>query len=549
MARSTTPPEDGNGADDRANAPLGKEAEKLLRMIRELQALGDADRLGDTATKLLKENVKLQHTISDVREKQKEISDEISKLLEPEHFPAVVTNLERNGKLTAEVAGPGVGRAHVAIHPDVPEELLHVGARVVLAKKQNCVLRVSTIEPPWREVGTFEQYLDDKRRALVRYQDQLVAVTLAEELRRLDIKKGTQLGFDRDGAGLAYVIVPPANGTHLFTDDFPDDDFARLGGLDAEVGLIKRLIEFRFHNPQVAERYRLPSKVGILLSGAPGNGKTRIARCAAAHVTRLCPNSPCRFMLCIGSGDYSMWLGQSEARIKERFAAIREASQNGPVVAFFDEIDAMGRRRGTDQGSSAPDRILSTFLGELDGVKKLENVLIMAATNRADTLDPGLTRAGRFDRKVEIPAPNRVAARAVLSGYLHPLPLADNRAIQDLVEPLLARIYSPAGEYNEVVAVKFADGRKLAIPARALVSCAMLENVVKVASEDAAAREVLMGPDGITPDDLTLAFDLEMQGLARMLTPANLKAYVTGIPAEANPIAVTPGERFAHAAR
>ena len=99
-----------------------------------------------------------------------------------------------------------------------------------------------------------------------------------------------------------------------------------------------------------------------------------------------------------------MWLGGTESRLKERFAAARDVAKDGPCVIFLDEIDALGKQRGVDYGGSAPDRILSTLLGLMDDVQKtLENVVLIGTTNRIDTLDPALTRPGRLDLKLIVP--------------------------------------------------------------------------------------------------------------------------------------------------
>jgi proteasome-associated ATPase len=161
-----------------------------------------------------------------------------------------------------------------------------------------------------------------------------------------------------------------------------------------------------------------------------------------------------------GSSDYSMWLGQSEQKLIARFdAALRLAADGGaPVVMFFDEIDALGRRRGTDPGSTAPDRILATFLAQLDGIRQVGNLIVVGATNRADVLDGGLTRPGRLgDVRIRVGSPNRQAARAILSHYLGGLPMAGDAAA--MIEALLSRVYSPNGEYAEVVRVTLRDGR------------------------------------------------------------------------------------------
>ena len=114
---------------------------------------------------------------------------------------------------------------------------------------------------------------------------------------------------------------------------------------------------------------------------------------------------------------------------------------------------------------------------------------MIAATNRKDILDPGLTRAGRLgDEVILIPPPSRSGARAILHRYLAELPLQDE--LESMVEPLLSRVYSANGEYAELARVTLRDGRKIALGGRDLVSGALLENVVRKAAETAAVREV-----------------------------------------------------------
>ena len=198
-----------------------------------------------------------------------------------------------------------------------------------------------------------------------------------------------------------------------------------------------------------------------------------------------------------GSSDYSMWLGQSERKIMARFAAIRAIAlaEGVPVVMFWDEIDAIGRRRGTSFGGDAPDRILNTFLAELDGIAQLQNVIVIAATNRIDILDPGLTRAGRLgDEIISIPPPSRAGAKAIWTRYLRDLPLRDS--IESLIEPLLSRVYGVNGEYAG------ADPRDPPRRPEARPGWpgpgqrALLENSVRKAAEAAAIRAVETAPTG-----------------------------------------------------
>lgn len=489
------------------------------------------------AGKLYQDNQTLRADLEHVRELQTQIRAEMETLLEPEQHSVVITAVDRNASLRAEVAGAGASRSWVSIHPYVDPATLRIGARGILTRARNCLLHIDSRPAEWRDVGTFERSLDD-RRILVRSQQQLIMLNRADCLCGVELRPGDSIGFDREWGAIAYERLAPPDHQSLFADAVPDDDFSILGGLDAQIHEIQNVIRFCFQHPEIAAKYRLGRKRAILLIGPPGTGKSRVARCCAGHVKRLLPTAKVRFMCAEASSDYSVWFGDSEAKIQQRFAAIRDASREGPVIAFFDEIDALGRRRGTDFGSSAPDRILNTFLCQLASLQDCKNVLVLAATNRADVLDSALTRAGRFDLKIEFPNPNRRGAREILRHYLDGLPVCDP-GIDAIVEAALGRLFSPRSAGSEVLQVKLADNRQLAVPAKAFVTGAMLENCVKVAAERAAKRELAGGEPGIQETDLLDAMEREIRGTVSMLSPDNVKAYVSSIPADARPVALT----------
>jgi proteasome-associated ATPase len=494
--------------------------------------------LGPLVHGLVKEKFETQEKFAEIRAHQEALREEIEALCTPEHYPAVITGIHLNGRKSVEVSS-GNMRLRVAVHPEVPIDLLRVGARGLLSKGRNCLLQVEEDPCEWTDVGSFETYLPEPRRLLLRYQEQLIAVSASEEMGATPLRKGDLVGFDREGARLAYARVEPPGKEDLFFENTPPDRFEELGGLDAEIARLEWLVRFRLQHAELANRYRLKAKRGILLEGPPGNGKTKLARCLARYVADLTPAGECRFMAIAGSSDYSMWLGQSEQRLIARFEAARELAERGgvPVVMFFDEIDALGRRRGSDLGSGAPDRILATLLAQLDGVQGITNLIVIGATNRADILDPGLIRPGRLgDVKIRVPAPNRVASQAILARYIDGLPLQGDAST--LVQSLLGRLYAERGECAELAMVTLRDGRKVPLRGRDLVSGAMLENVVRAAAEVAADREAGGGAAGITEDDLALALDRELRGAASLLTPGNVRGYVTRLPADVDPVAV-----------
>jgi proteasome-associated ATPase len=521
--------------DTRTTPPSLTTLDEYVAWVETLVADG-AD-LQPLVNMLLQEKFETQAALEQVRLHHEELREEIEALCAPEQYPVVITAIHLDGRPTVEVAGNG-GRLRVGLHPRVPHDRLEVGARALLSQKRNCLLAVYETRAEWTDVGAFEDRLPGDR-VLLKHQEQLIAVALAKEMYGVELKKGDLIGFDREGARLAYGKVEQPGRPDLFFEHTPPDRFDELGGLDEEIRQLKWLVEFRLRHAGVAARYGLKAKRGLLLEGPPGNGKTKLARCLANHVATLVSAGECHFMAIAGSSDYSMWLGQSEQKLISRFEAARDRAtrSNVPVVMFFDEIDAIGRRRGTDIGSSAPDRILATLLAQLDGVQQVDNLIVIGATNRADILDPGLLRPGRLgDFKLRIPAPDRAASAAILNRYLRGLPLAG--AQERLVKVMLSKLYGEKGDYAEVARVALRDGSRVVVRGRDLVSGALLENVVRLAAEAAADREARGGASGVSEADLATALDREMRGVARLLSPANVRGYLTRLPQDRDVIAV-----------
>lgn len=533
------PNAEGPSAEEAGDAP---ELSPIARVLHESMARGERPPV-QYIRALLLENQGLREGLDRSSEIQEAMREEIERLCEPEQHTVVITALgEDEADHTVEVAAGHASRVRVSIAPTLDDVPLHVGQEGRLTRRRNCLVAVNGTHASWSEIGTFERRLGENRM-LLKHRDTLLAMNAATGLPLDDLNQGDLVGFDPEVSKLAYEKVERPDHDHLFEHDVPEDDFAGLGGLDLAIAELKLAVSFKYENPDVASRYKVRKSRGILLYGPPGNGKTRLARCLANYVNAMLPDETCRFMAVAGSSDYSKWLGESEQRLKDRFRAAEEAARSGPVVIFFDEIDALAAVRGgaRDMGTGPTSRICSTFLSQLDGINERNDVIVVAATNRKDVLDPALIRPGRIDRTIEIGAPNRAGARAILNAYLVDGPPLGGTAAE-FVEPLLARVYSANGAFGELARVRTNDNRRFPIAARDLISGAMLENVVLVASEAAAVREIETGQVGVTLDDLTTALDAEILGKARMLSAGNAKSYVTVIPEEAHPIAVEPGD-------
>src|SRR5512143_1011535 len=164
---------------------------------------------------------------------------------------------------------------------------------------------------------------------------------------------------------------------------------------------IQEAVELPLKKPELFEKMGIRPIKGILLYGAPGTGKTLLAKAVANE-------SEANFISISGAQVLTKYVGESEKMVREIFKKARMAA---PCVLFIDEIDAIAMRRSGrgESGTLVMERVVDTLLTEMDGLRSLKNVVVIAATNRPDMLDPALMRAGRFDRLVEITAPDERA--------------------------------------------------------------------------------------------------------------------------------------------
>jgi cell division protease FtsH len=191
--------------------------------------------------------------------------------------------------------------------------------------------------------------------------------------------------------------------------------FADIAGSDEAKQDLEEVVEFlKYPKKFDAVGAKIPK--GVLLVGPPGTGKTMLARAVAGEA-----DAP--FFSISGSEFVEMFVGVGASRVRDLFA---KAKKNAPCIIFVDEIDAVGRRRGSGMGGGHDEReqTLNQILVEMDGFEQGQNVIVLAATNRADVLDPALLRPGRFDRRVHIGLPERKDREAILKVHLKKKPLA-----------------------------------------------------------------------------------------------------------------------------
>ncbi len=206
--------------------------------------------------------------------------------------------------------------------------------------------------------------------------------------------------------------------------EVPNIKWEDIGGLEHAKQELMEAVEWPLKYPDVFRAANIKPPRGILLFGPPGTGKTLLAKAVANE-------SNANFISVKGPELLSKWVGESEKHVREMF---RKARQVAPCVLFFDEIDSLAPRRGGIGDSHVTERVVSQLLTELDGMEELKDVVVIAATNRPDMIDPALLRPGRIERHIYIPPPDKEAREEIFKIHLRGKPLAEDVNIEELAE-------------------------------------------------------------------------------------------------------------------
>ena len=196
--------------------------------------------------------------------------------------------------------------------------------------------------------------------------------------------------------------------------------------IDSLKGELKEAIEWPLKYPHTFNKMGIKPPRGILMYGPPGTGKTLLAKAVANE-------SESNFILVKGPELLTKWVGESEKGVRKIFEKARETS---PTIIFFDEIDALATRRGLDSGSQVTERVVNALLAVMDGLEELTDVVVLAATNRPDLVDPALMRPGRFDRIIATQLPDEKTRLEVLKVHTRTIPLAKDVNLEEVNKKL-----------------------------------------------------------------------------------------------------------------
>jgi proteasome regulatory subunit len=281
------------------------------------------------------------------------------------------------------------------------------------------------LSPPLIEAVVLD-ILEDGRVVVKSSSGPNLIVNVSDNVRMDSIKVGKYVALNQRGSSIVEVLRdrddPLVRSMEVI--ERPDVKYQDIGGLDQQIQELREVVEFPLKKPELFKELGIVPPKGVLLYGPPGTGKTMLAKAVAAE-------SNAAFIHVVASEFAQKFVGEGARVVRDVFELARKKA---PSIIFIDEIDAIGAKR-VDLGTSGErevQRTLMQLLAEIDGFQPLNNVKIIAATNRIDILDPALLRPGRFDRLIEIPLPNLEGRKQILKIYISKMKTSEDVNINEL---------------------------------------------------------------------------------------------------------------------
>ncbi len=518
--------------------------EEKSRMLQHIRAF--SPEMSQELDRFLMDNLERRGLgLLEARAHQEKLESLLDKLSAEPWHPAVVV---RRAVMTAR--GPlvmvmsGSARRLVGVADGIDINALNVGDEVFLSSHLNVILEKSSYGiPRCGQIASFERMTED-RRLVLQSRDEEFVVEVCEAFDPSTLERGDLVRWD-SAMQMAFERMERGEGKQFILQEVVNVPRDRVGGQDQAIETLISSLATILVEPQKAAAYGLDERLPtILMVGPPGVGKTLMARVAASEIQRLY-HKRCRFGV-VKPGEWEdPFVGVTQKNIRNSFQALRDASHDGFGVMFLDEVESVGRLRGSAVGHHS-DKFLDALLIELDGFANQSDVAIIAATNRVDLLDPALL--DRFSVQIKVSRPDLRAARAIFGIHLpatrpySPNGTSAGDTRQAMIETAVSRLYSPNGE-NALCVLRFRDGKTRTVTAKELASGRLFEQICRAASQRAFLRDVRGGDNGLRVEDMEEAVSDAIERLATTLTIRNVSNYLSDLPQDVDVVSVEPVRR------
>ncbi|MEO9246143.1 proteasome ATPase [Citricoccus nitrophenolicus] len=384
-------------------------------------------------------------------------------------------------------------RLRVAVSPLLDPARITQGADVLLNDSLSIIALLEAERTG--ELVRVKETLDDGLLVVVGRGDEERVLRRADRLAGQRIRVGDAVTVDAR-TGLALDLIPLNEVQDVVLEEVPDVSYEDIGGLADQIDQIRDSIELPFLYPGLYREHGLKAPKGILLYGPPGTGKTLIAKAVASSLAARSTEEHRSYFLNIkGPELLNKYVGETERHIRTIFARAREKASDGyPVVVFFDEMESLFRTRGSGVSSDVETTIVPQLLAEIDGVERLDNVIVIGASNREDMIDPAILRPGRLDVKIRVSRPDAAGAADIFGKYVtESLPLhaseidrhgSRGAAAAALISAATERLFA-RGPETEYLEVTYVDGSTRILHFADFTSGAVIANIVDRAKKHA----------------------------------------------------------------
>lgn len=278
---------------------------------------------------------------------------------------------------------------------------------------------VERFRSPPLVLATITEILDDNRMTVKSSTGPSFLINYSKFLDEKLLVPGSRVALNQQTFGVVEVLPSEkdANVSGMEVETKPDINYSMIGGLDDQIVEVKETVELPLKHPELFEKIGIEPPKGILLYGPPGTGKTLLAKAVATETNAT-------FIKIVASEFVKKYIGEGARLVREVFELAKEKA---PSIIFIDEIDAVAAKRlkSSTSGDREVQRTLMQLLAELDGFESRGDIGIIGATNRPDILDPALLRPGRFDRFIEVPAPNEEGRKEILKIHTAKMALSE----------------------------------------------------------------------------------------------------------------------------